>query len=213
MIKVTIVEDKPTIREGLGLMIKATDGMTCVSSYQSCEDLLEQLEDDDPDVLLMDIGLPGMSGIEGVKKVKQILPECNIIMLTVYEENEKIFDALCAGASGYLVKTTSPTELIEAIKDAHSGGSPMSSHIARKVVNFFQKNPIKVLPTEYNLSKRETEILQSLSKGNSYKLIADELFISIDTVRFHIRNIYRKLQVNSQTEALSKAFRDGLIIT
>jgi DNA-binding NarL/FixJ family response regulator len=211
MIRISIIEDNDTIREGLCLLVNATDGMTCVGKYDNCEDMLENALEDNPEVVLMDIGLPGMSGIEGVHELRQILPEVTIVMLTVYEENDKIFDALCAGASGYLVKKTSPAQLIEAIKEAHNGGSPMSSHIARKVVNFFQMNPVKPAHPEYHLSKRETEILASLSRGNSYKLIADELFISIDTVRFHIRNIYKKLHVNSQTEAVARAFKDKLI--
>ncbi|MBN1782660.1 response regulator transcription factor [bacterium] len=210
MIQVSIVEDNDAIRNGLAMLINATADMECISTYTDCETCIGDLPDHGPDVILMDIGLPGMSGIEGVREIKKDFPDIHILMLTVYEENDKIFDALCAGATGYLVKKTPAEQLIQAIQDVVHGGSPMSSHIARKVVAFFQKQPPKAME-EHHLSSREMDILTSLANGNSYKLIADDLTISIDTVRFHIRNIYKKLQVNSQTEAISKAFRDGLI--
>ena len=152
-----------------------------------------------------------MSGIEGVKHIKEKLPESTILMLTVFENEEYIFNALKAGASGYLLKKTTPAQLIEAIKDAHKGGSPMSSDIARKVVSFFQQKPIQKSDDDTLLSGREKEILSCLSDGNSYKIIADNLFISIDTVRSHIRNIYKKLHVHNQSEAVSKAIKGGLL--
>jgi DNA-binding NarL/FixJ family response regulator len=210
MIKIIITEDNVTIREGLALLINATDGMTCVAQYNSCEEMLNDIKNHQPDVMLQDIGLPGMSGIEGVKKIREIFPDVIILMLTVYEDEDNIFESLKAGANGYLLKRTSPAQLIEAIKDAVKGGSPMSSNIARKVVNYFQQNK-KAKQTESDLSAREKEILVSLAEGNSYKLIADKLFISIDTVRTHIRHIYKKLHVHSQSEAISKAFKKGYI--
>ena len=165
-----------------------------------------------PDVLLMDLGLPGMSGVEGIKKAKAFLPELTILVLTVYEENELVFDALCAGASGYLVKKTPPSKLLEAIKEAHEGGAPMSSHIARKVIDFFQtKKPVSLQKSVYTLTPREKEILTGLVEGHNFKFIADSLYISIETVRFHFRNIYKKLHVHSQSEAVAKAIREGII--
>jgi DNA-binding NarL/FixJ family response regulator len=210
MIKIIITEDNDTIREGLALLINATDGMSCLAQYTNCEDMLADIKNHQADLILQDIGLPGMSGIEGVKKIREMLQDIIILMLTVYEDEDNIFESLKAGANGYLLKRTSPAQLIDAIKDAFSGGSPMSSNIARKVVNYFQQSK-KVKQTESDLSAREKEILNSLAEGNSYKLIADSLFISIDTVRTHIRHIYKKLHVHSQSEALSKAFKKGYI--
>jgi len=211
-INVTIVEDNKTIREGLSVLVNGTDGFNCIGSYQDCESFLRELESLSVDVVLMDIGLPGMNGIEGVKKAKQINSDINILMLTVYEESETVYDALCAGAYGYLVKKTPPSRLIEAIKEVYEGGSPMSSRIARQVITSFQKYANgKTLNSQYNLSNREKEVLNHLGDGSNYQEIADELFISIDTVRHHIRNIYKKLQVHSQSEAVAKAIRKKLI--
>lgn len=211
MIRIVIVEDKDTIREGLVVLLGATDGIECVASYGNCEDMLSKLKDDAPDIILMDIGLPGMSGIEGTREAKKILPDIVVIVLSVYDDNENIFKALCMGASGYLVKNTPPGRLLEAIKEAHEGGSPMSSHIARKVVTLFQKNFTSPGDSDVHLTKRETEILTGLSDGHSYMSVATALFISVDTVRYHIRNIYQKLEVHSQSAAVSKAIRKGLI--
>jgi DNA-binding NarL/FixJ family response regulator len=209
VITTTIVEDKQTIREGIAAMIGATDGLECKAAYDCCEDMLENLAADRPDLILMDIGLPGMSGIEGIKRVKELQPDCLVLVLSVYDDDDHIFDALCAGACGYLIKKTPPARLIEAIREAHVGGSPMNSHIARKVVTFFQKQAAPATGTEAAVTEREKEILASLAQGNSYKLVADALDISIDTVRFHIRNIYRKLHVHTQSEAVAKAVRRG----
>ena len=211
MIRVVIVEDKKAIREGLVVLLGATEGIGCVASYECCEDMLPRRGADDPDVILMDIGLPGMSGIEGIREVRKARPDAVIIVLSVYEDDENIFDALCQGASGYLVKNTPPARLIEAITEAHEGGSPMSSHIARKVVNLFQKSFKGPEDEDVHLSGREKEILAGLSDGDSYGSIADSLYISVDTVRYHIRNVYQKLQVHSQSAAVSKAIRRGLI--
>jgi DNA-binding NarL/FixJ family response regulator len=182
-----------------------------VANYECCEDMLPQLKGDDPDVILMDIGLPGMSGIEGIREVKKIRSNVVIVVLSVYEDDDNIFEALCRGASGYLVKNTPPARLIEAITEAHEGGSPMTSHIARKVVNLFQKSFKGADESEVRLTDREKEILTGLSDGDSYGSVAESLFISVDTVRYHIRNIYEKLQVHSQSAAVSKAIRKGLI--
>lgn len=212
MINVVIVEDSAPIREGLKFLLNGTEGYKCTVAYSNCEDMLKEIEDEYPDVMLMDIGLPGMSGIEGIEKVKKIFPDIPILVLTVYEENEKIFDALCAGACGYLVKKTEPTRLLEAIKEASEGGAPMSAPIARKVVEYFQKKDNKKAASEvYSLTAREKEVLKGLVEGNSYQVIADSLFISIDTVRYHFRNIYRKLHVHSQKEAVAKAIKEGLV--
>lgn len=212
MIKVAIVEDNNTIREGLAALIRGTENYSCVGAYVDCESYLEDMKTKKSDVVLMDIRLPGISGIEGVKKAKVFDPDVNVLMLTIYEESTVVFEALCAGACGYLVKKTPPSRLLEAIKDAYEGGSPMSSHIARQVITVFRQNSNLTKNDEkFNLSDREKEVLNHLADGNNYQEIADSLFISVDTVRHHIRNIYKKLHVHSQSEAVAKAIRKGLI--
>ncbi len=212
MIKVSIVEDIKPIREGLAALINMTPELSCIDSYDSCESMLKQIDKTTPEVILMDINLPGMTGIEGVKKVKNKFPSISIIMLTIRDDSNSIFEALMSGATGYLLKTTPPSQIIEAIKDANDGGSPMNSKIANKVLSLMRisYSRDKLLET-VSLSNRETEILKKISDGTGYKNIADELSISIHTVRYHIRNIYEKFHINSQSEAISIAFRKGLI--
>ncbi|MEA2691355.1 MAG: hypothetical protein QOJ16_742 [Acidobacteriota bacterium] len=212
MIEVAIVEDNATIRSGLAALIDGTPGYRCSGTYNDCESLLVRLREMRAQVLLMDIRLPGMSGIEGVRRVKQVLPELNVLMLTIYDENDLVFEALCAGACGYLVKKTPPARLLEAISEAAAGGSPMSSHIARKVVNLLRETiPGKSKGEETLLTRREREILNGLAGGGTYQILARDCNISTDTVRFHIRNIYRKLHAHSQSEAVAKALRKGII--
>jgi len=212
MIKVAIIEDNTTIREGLAALINGTPDYSCVGSYPDCESFLQKLPQLDTNIVLMDIGLPGMSGIEGITRAKKIKPYLNILMLTVYEDSQSIFKALCTGASGYLVKKTPPSRLLDAIKDAYEGGAPMSSLIARQVITLFQRTVTpQNVEEDLVLSTREKEVLTSLADGNNYQNIADRLFISVDTVRHHIRNIYRKLHVHSQSEAVAKAIRKGII--
>ncbi len=212
MVNVLIVEDNPTIKEGLEILINGTEDYQCTASYSECETMLENIQDLSAHVILMDIDLPGMSGIEGIKKLKEISKDYTILVLTVYDENELIFDALCAGASGYLIKKTPPAKLLEAIKDAYEGGAPMTSHIARKVVDYFQTNQVeKKSNIDVHLTPREKEVLSGLVEGSSYKAIADYLNISVETVRFHFRNIYKKLHVHSQSEAVAKAIKHGLV--
>lgn len=212
MIKVVITEDNNTIREGLAALINGTPGYSCVGTFSECESFLAKIPTLPADVVLMDIGLPGMSGIDGIVKAKKMRPELNILMLTVYEDSQTVFKALCAGACGYLVKKTPPARLLEAIKDANDGGAPMSSLIARQVIDVFKQTQGKQNDEkDAELSTREKEVLTSLSDGNNYQEIADRLFISVDTVRHHIKNIYRKLHVHSQSEAVAKAIRKGII--
>ena len=205
MIKISIVEDDKEIRESLAILIEGTEGFTCESHYGSCEDALESIEDDAPDVILMDINLPGMTGIEGSKLIKQKLSKTEIIMLTISDDDKDVFDSLCAGACGYLRKNTPPVKILEAIKEADNGGAPMSMEIARLVVGSFRKETQST-----GLTNREKEVLKSLCDGYSYKKISEELFIDINTVKFHIRNIYHKLEVNSKGEAIAKAMRNNL---
>ncbi|HEU4717563.1 MAG TPA: response regulator transcription factor [Bacteroidia bacterium] len=206
-IRVAIVEDTRDIREGLALLIDASDGFQCVDVCADGEEALEKLPQSKPDVVLMDINMPGISGVECVKKLKPQLPQTQFMMCTVYEEDEHIFSSLKAGATGYILKKTAPGKLLEAIRDIHNGGSPMTGGIARKVIASLQPAPVD---TDNGLSPREMEILEALAKGLRYKEIADRLFISIDTVRSHIRKIYEKLQVHSRTDALNKVFPKGM---
>lgn len=212
MLKVVVVEDSVSIREGLKILIDGTEGYSCIGVFNDSETMLKNIAKLNPDVLLMDLGLPGMGGVEGIKKAKALLPELTILVLTVYEENDLVFEAICAGASGYLVKKTPPSKLLEAMQEAHDGGAPMSSHIARKVFDFFQtKKPTFTSKSAYALTAREKEILSGLVEGHNFKSIADSLFISIETVRYHFRNIYKKLHVHSQSEAVAKAIKEGII--
>jgi DNA-binding NarL/FixJ family response regulator len=204
MIKVAIVEDIKDIREGLQLLINSNNEFSCTHTHSTAEDALQNLANELPDVVLMDIHLPGISGIEAVKKLKAQYPSVQFIMSTVYEDDENIFESLKAGATGYLLKKTSPAKILEAITEVYNGGSPMSVQIARKVIGAFQKkNPID----ETNLlTPKEKEILKALSKGLRYKEIAHEMQISMDTVRTHVRHIYEKLHVQSRMDAINKLY-------
>ena len=205
-ITVSIVEDSDKLRETLVRVLNRADGFCCVSQYANAEDALKDLPQMKPDVVLMDINLPGMNGVECVRQLKKIAPEIQVMMLTVYEDTENIFDALAAGANGYMLKRTSSKELLEAIHDVQRGGSPMTMHIARKVVQSFQRTAAAVAQTE-NLSEREQQVLDLLSQGLMYKEIADKLQISYETVHTYIRRIYEKLQVRTRTEAVAKFLR------
>lgn len=212
MINVVIVEDNTTIREGLAALINGTDGYKCVGAFGDVESFLPKINILNINVVLMDIGLPGMNGIEGVKNVIKKNPDISVLMLTIYEESEFVFDALCSGACGYLVKKTPPARLLEAIKDANDGGSPMSSRIARQVITAFKEGKgILSQEKDFDLSDREVEVLNLLAEGYNYQEIAENLYISVDTVRHHIRNIYKKLHVHSQSEAVAKAIRKNII--
>jgi DNA-binding NarL/FixJ family response regulator len=203
MIHVSIVEDDARVRASLSRLIGGAEGFCCVSEHGTGEHALDALPSVRPDVVLMDINLPGMSGVECVRKLKTTVPDTQVVMLTVYEDTDLIFSALAAGATGYLLKRTPPDELLRDIRDVHRGGSPMSSHIARKVVQSFQQ-PDHERSEEEHLSPREREVLDYLSKGYLYKEIAAALNISYETVHTYVRRIYEKLQVRSRTEAVAK---------
>src|SRR5881396_2900818 len=205
-ITVSIVEDNDQLRGTLARVIGRAEGFRCLSHYANAEAAIAELPKDPPDVVLMDINLPGMNGVECVRQLKQLTPSLQIVMLTVYEDTENIFNALAAGASGYLLKRTTSAELLAAIRDVQKGGSPMTTHIARKVVQSFQKAGASPHPTE-NLSAREQEVLDCLSHGFLYKEIAEKLGISYETVHTYIRRIYEKLQVRTRTEAVAKFLR------
>src|SRR5882724_7342994 len=202
-ITVSLVEDNEQLRGTLARVINRADGFRCPSHYANAEDALKNLPQVRPEVVLMDINLPGINGVECVRQLKQLLPETQVIMLTVYEDTENIFNALAAGASGYLLKRTPSAEILDGIRQVLQGGSPMTAHIARKVVRSFQRAPASPQPTE-DLSPREREVLDCLSQGFLYKEIAEKLGISYETVHTYIRRIYEKLQVRTRTEAVAK---------
>ncbi len=204
-ITVAVIEDQKDTRKMLSILINGSEGYECVATFENAEDAVEHIPQLAPEVALMDIHLPGISGIECVKRLKAMSPATQFIMCTSLEDTDNIFSALQAGAAGYITKSATPAKILEAITDARNGGSPMSSQIARKVISFFQQPVAKNIELE-KLSTREQEILQYLSKGYRYKEMAGLLFISIETVRKHIHNIYEKLQVNSRTDALNKAY-------
>jgi len=209
-VKVAIIEDRREIRDGLTMLIDGTEGFHCTGSYRSMEEALSKIGFALPDVALCDIGLPGMSGIEGMQILKERFPNLLLLMLTVYDDDDRIFDALCAGACGYLLKKTPPARLLEALNEAVRGGSPMSPEVARRVIALFRdiRPPDRA---DYQLTPHETRILKLLVEGHNYKTAAFELNVSINTISFHMRHIYEKLQVHSKSEAVAKALRDRLI--
>ena len=209
MIAISIVDDDRRLRESIATFIDGSPGFRCVSAYGNGALALENLPGDKPDVVLMDINMAGMDGIECVGKLKARMPDVQIVMLTVYEDTDKIFKALSAGANGYLLKRVAPARLLEALRDVHAGGSAMSSSIARKVVASFQR-PQPAAAPETHLSPREQTVLDCLAKGLTYKAIADHLGISIETIRTHLKRVYQKLHVRSRTEAVAKYLRPNL---
>ena len=210
VIKTAVVEDMRDIRDGLATLINFTEGFRCTGSYPSMEDALARLPGNIPDVLLSDIGLPGMNGIEGIRILKERYPQMQILMLTVYDDDDRIFDALCAGASGYLLKRTPPAKLLDNIREAMSGGSPVSPEVATRVIRFFREfhNPDR---EDYALTPHETRLLKLLTEGYNYQTAAEKLGVSYNTIKFHVRHIFDKLQVHSKSEAVVKAMRDRLV--
>jgi DNA-binding NarL/FixJ family response regulator len=205
-ISITIVEDLDEVREGLNNFLSLNPEFKVLDTFKTAEEAIYDLPSLKPDIVIMDINLPGMSGIDCIKEVKKKLPDAQFIMFTVYENDEKVFEALKAGATGYLLKNTGLLQLTEAIKELHNGGSPMSAAIARKLVTVFYENERELSGTG-NLSQRENEVLELLAKGLLYKEISDRLSISVSTVRQHIHKIYEKLHVQNRMEAINKAFR------
>jgi len=210
-IKVAIFEDNNNMREGLFQLINGSQGFTCTGAFPNCDDLVNRIKSACPDVIVMDIEMPGISGIEGVKLVKENFPEIKILMETIFEDDAKIFDSICAGAEGYILKNTPPVEILSAIREIYEGGSPMTPAIANRVLKMVKRERTFESKNVFNLTDREREILSCLVEGMSYKLIADECTISIDTVNVHIKNIYKKLHVHSKSEAVAKAIKGRIV--
>jgi DNA-binding NarL/FixJ family response regulator len=209
-IRVAIVEDNHALRESLSQLIGGSPGYTLAGDWPNCSGMLSGVKEAKPDVVLMDIQRPGMSGIEGVSRLKQMMPGVEVLMLTVFEDEEKIFDSICAGASGYLLKRTPPAALLEAIQEVKAGGAPMTAKIARRVLHSFQQTDTR-RAEQTNLTDREQQVLAGLVKGYTYQVIAGQHHLSIDTIRSHVKSIYRKLQVNSKAEAVAVALRNKLV--
>ena len=209
-IRTAIVEDQPKIREGLASLLEFTPGFTCAGSYRSMEEALHRIPHNLPDVVLSDIGLPGMNGIDGIKILKERFPQLTVLMLSVYDDDERIFDAICAGASGYLLKRTPPAKLLECLKEAVAGGSPMSPEVASRVLKLFReiRPPEKV---DYDLTPHELRLLKLLVEGHNYNTAAKATKNSVNTVKFYIKRIYEKLQVHSKSEAVAKALRERIV--
>ncbi|NNE77937.1 MAG: response regulator transcription factor [Pricia sp.] len=210
MIKVLIYEDNPQYREGLTMLIDGSVGFSVLASFKNCDNVEMEIQKWKPDVILMDINMPGTNGLEGLKRIREINTDAKVLMLTVFDDNKNVFEALRNGADGYLLKKTPPAKLLEYIQDATEGGAPMTSSIAAQVLKMFHEAP-QAKHQAYDLSERERQVLQLLVDGYSYKMIANDLFIAIDTVRSHIKKIYEKLHVNSKSEAVAKAFKDRLL--
>ena len=209
-VSVAIIEDQRDVREGLRTLIDGTSGFKCVSSFRTMEEALAGISANLPDVILTDIGLPGMSGVEGIRILRERHKAIPIVALTVYDDDDDVFNALCAGASGYLLKNTPPARLLESLREVADGGGPMSPEVARRVIRLFRqfRPPQRA---EYHLSQQETEVLKLLVDGHHYKTAAKKLGISVNTVSFHLRNIYAKLEVHSKSEAVAKALRKRLV--
>ncbi len=210
VIKVAVVEDHHKIREFLEFLLNSTEGFSCAGVFRTMEEALDRIAVDLPDIVLVDIGLPGMSGIEGIRRLKERHPKLPLVMNTVYDDDERIFDALCAGASGYLLKKMPPARLLDSIKEVAAGGAPMSPEVARRVIALFRE----IHPPEradYQLTPHETRLLNLLVDGHTYKSAAAELNVSVKTVSFHLQRIYEKLQVHSKSEAVAKALRNRVV--
>lgn len=212
MIQVAIFEDNKHLRETFRLLLDSGEGFECTGAYPDCNNLVNDLSDKPCDVVLMDIEMPGMNGIAATKIIKEHFPGMHILIQTVFFEDEHIFNAICAGASGYILKSTTPDGYLEAIKDVQAGGSPMTPGIARRVLELFKDKLQPASPSNnYELTPQEKKVLKLLVDGKSYKLIAADLYVSVDTIKSHIKNIYAKLHVHSGTEAVSLALRDKIV--
>ncbi|MEZ4802823.1 MAG: response regulator transcription factor [Gelidibacter sp.] len=209
--KVCIFEDNRHLRESLELLLQVSDGFECVGAYANCNDLLEVISENDAAICLMDIEMPGINGIEATKIIKSKFPKIHVLIQTVFSNDDSIFQAICAGASGYLLKTTPPELYVEALRDIQSGGAPMTPSIAKRVLQLFKVNLQPTSDATYQLTDKEKQVLQQLTLGKSYKMIADELQISLETIKTHMKNIYTKLHVHSGPEAVAKAIQERLV--
>jgi len=210
-IRVTIFEDNTNLRRGLTSLINGSAGFECSGAFGNCDNLVKHITDTKPDVVLMDIEMPGMNGIEAVRILKPQFPEIKILMETIFEDDEKVFQSICNGAEGYILKNTPPARILEAIREIHEGGAPMTPSIASKVLAMFKSGTSFAKDETHNLTEREREVLKYLVDGMSYKAVAEKCFVSLDTVSSHVKNIYKKLHVNSKSAAVAKAIKGKIV--
>lgn len=210
-IKVTIFEDNNHLRDSLYFLLSSSEEFACVAAYPDTKNIIQRLKDVPTDVIVMDIEMPGMNGIQSTKLVKTEFAEIPILIFTVFEDSEKIFQSLCSGGSGYLLKNSSSTQILQALMDVYKGGSPLSPSVAKRMVHFFQTTMPVIEQEDFKLTPKEKELLQHLVDGKSYKMIADAMMITLETVKTHIKNIYKKLHVNSSTEAVTKAIKNRIV--
>lgn len=208
-ISIVIYEDNVRLRQSLELLLSEDSGFKVLGAFSECTQVTDQMEELNPKLVIMDIDMPGMNGIEGVRLIKSSFPETKVVMYTVFDDDSRIFDCICAGADGYLLKNTSPVKLLQSLEELSEGGVPMSPFVAQKVFHFFRQNTAK--QETFNLTEREKEILELLVRGNSYKMIADKSSVTLDTVKKHLQNIYHKLHVNCGTEAVAKALQHKIV--
>jgi DNA-binding NarL/FixJ family response regulator len=206
---IVIYEDNARLRQSLELLLADNNGFKVVGAFSNCVEVKDQMKSLNPDMVVMDIDMPGINGIEGVKRIKNDFPDIKVVMYTVFDDDNRIFDCICAGADGYMLKNTSPVKLIQSLQDLSEGGAPMSPFVAQKVFQYFRTN--KAMADTFNLTTREKEILELLVRGNSYKMIAGKSVVSVDTVKKHLQNIYHKLHVNCGTEAVAKALQHKIV--
>ena len=211
ILRVAIFEDNRNLREGLYQLINGSPGFECVGAFANCTDIVNDIRKTNPDVILMDIEMPGISGIDAVQIAKEKFPDIKILMETIFDDNDKVFHSICNGAEGYILKNTPPSQMLQAIREVYDGGSPMTPSIARKVLKMVRHKPASETVHDFDLSDREKEVLKYLVEGMSYKLIAESCFISPETVNGHIKNIYKKLQVHSKSEAVAKAIKGKIV--
>ena len=210
-LRVTIFEDNRSLREGLAQLIGGSNGFITSGAFANCNRIIQDIQESQPDVILMDIEMPGISGIDAVKMAKEKFPDIKILMATVFEDNDKVFQSICNGAEGYILKNTQPLQILTAIREIFEGGAPMTPSIASKVLKMFKLKIDDEHPENYKLTDREKEILKCLVEGMSYKMAADRCFISIDTISGHVKNIYKKMQVHSKSEAVVKALKNKIV--
>ena len=210
-IKIAVFDDNKSLRNGLQLLINSSEKMKCVGVFENCLHVIDNITSCNPDVVLMDIDMPYINGIEAIKIIRKKFPELKIVMQTVFEDDDKIFASICAGADGYILKKTSPQKLIESILEVNEGGAPMTPSVARQVLRLFNQTGKVPSGEKFNLSEREQEILSLLVQGHSYKMIAEQCFISYSTVNTHVKHIYEKLQVHSVVEAVTKAIEHKIV--
>ena len=210
-IRVVIFEDNSNLRRGLTTLINGSAGFECSGAFGNCDNLIQHIAETKPDVVLMDIEMPGMNGIEAVKMLKPQFPEIKILMETMFEDDEKVFHSICSGAEGYILKSTPPAQILAAVREIHEGGAPMTPSIASKVLSMFKSGTSFARDESYNLTDREMEVLKYLVDGMSYKAVAEKCCVSMDTISTHVKNVYKKLQVHSKSEAVSKAIKGKIV--